>query len=109
MSVARTTVRLIATAVASVALVGAAAMPALADGHDGDHNRSYSHSHSNGAWRDHGRDHGRFGHWDRGRHHTWYGNHGRDRDRLGRLLRELGHRHYWQADRYRHDHHIGRR
>jgi hypothetical protein len=84
MSVSRTTVRLIATCVASGALVGAAAMPALAAGadHDRDNGRSYSHSH----WSDHDRD-GRFGDrdrgWDRGqgRHHGWYSHRHHDHDR----------------------------
>ncbi|MEU6575179.1 hypothetical protein [Streptomyces sp. NPDC046805] len=69
MSVSRTAVRLIATFVASGALVGAAALPALAAGHDGDNGRSYSHS----SWGDDDDRDGRFGDWDRGWH--------RDRDR----------------------------
>lgn len=82
MSVSRTTVRLIATWVASGALVGVAAMPALAagHGHDRDHGRSYSHSHRGDRDRHFGdRNRG----WDRdqGRHHGWYSERHRDHDR----------------------------
>jgi hypothetical protein len=86
-------------------------MPALADGHDHDNERSYSRTYPSNAFRhghDHGRDHGRFGHWDRGRHHGWYGYHGRERDRLGFWLGVLGHSHGLYGDRH-HGHYLGRR
>ncbi|WP_406438476.1 hypothetical protein OHB00_27430 [Streptomyces sp. NBC_00631] len=98
MSVSRTMARLIATCVASGALVGAAAIPALAagPGHDRDHGRRYSHSHR-------GDDHdGRFGdhdrYRDRGWHHGW--DHDRDRDR-DRDRDWRGH-HGWDRDRIGH-------
>ncbi|MGW3508677.1 hypothetical protein [Streptomyces sp. NPDC000994] len=80
MSVSRTALRLLATCVASGALVGAAALPALADGdHDRDNGRSFSHSRpveGVGFGRDYDR---RRGHFDdryryRGWHHGWYNN-----------------------------------
>ncbi|MFF4764015.1 hypothetical protein [Streptomyces sp. NPDC001292] len=80
MSVSRTALRLIATCVASGALVGAAALPALAaGGHDRDNERSFPHSRSAEDVRiDHDHD-GRRGHFDdryryRGWHHGWYNN-----------------------------------
>lgn len=79
MSVSRTTVRLIATFVASGALVGAAALPALAAGagHDRDGGRAYSHSRGDDRDRD-----GRFGDHDRDRDRGWHRwDHDRDRDR----------------------------
>ncbi|MFE2566868.1 hypothetical protein [Streptomyces mirabilis] len=85
MSVSRTTVRLIAICMASGALVGAAAMPALADqgGHDRDSGRSYSYRHTSDAVRgdrDHDRDRDRFGDRDRDRRHGWYGDQHRHHD-----------------------------
>ncbi|MFE1310567.1 hypothetical protein [Streptomyces sp. NPDC058755] len=107
MSVSRTTVRLIATCVASGALIGAAAMPALAAGadHDRDNGRSYSHSHRSGYHHD-----GHFGDRDRG----W----GRDWDRRGwddrgwgrGRDRDQGWHHGWYSDRHRdHDRYLGHR
>ncbi|MEU6217896.1 hypothetical protein ABZ845_10300 [Streptomyces sp. NPDC047022] len=109
MSVSRTALRAIATAVASAALVGAAAMPALADG--GGHHRGnrigYSHGYRPIGFRGHhDGDHDRFGYWDRGRYHRWYGTY--DRDDLGDLLRLLALRHGWYGDRYHHGHYWGR-
>ncbi|MFF8425812.1 hypothetical protein ACF07Y_11695 [Streptomyces sp. NPDC016566] len=121
MSVSRTTVRLIATFVASGALVGAAAMPALAAGadHDRDNGRSYSHGyrsdrHHDGHFgdrdwdrgRDWDRDRDRGRDWDRGR--GWDGDRGwgRDRDRD----RDRGWHHGWYPDRHRdHDRYFGHR
>ncbi|MER6067087.1 hypothetical protein [Streptomyces sp. NPDC001792] len=111
MSVSRTTIRLLATCVASGALVGAAALPALAAGsdHDRDNGRSYSHSY----WSGHDHD-GRFGYrdrWDRDRDGGWRW----DRDR-GCWVRDWGwHRdhgwhHGWYGDRHRdHDRYFGHR
>ncbi|MFE2699172.1 hypothetical protein [Streptomyces mirabilis] len=72
---------------ASGALVGAAAMPALADqgGHDRDIGRSYSYRHISDAVRgdrdhDHDRDRDRFGDRDRDRRHGWYGDQHRHHD-----------------------------
>ncbi|MEU6217892.1 hypothetical protein ABZ845_10280 [Streptomyces sp. NPDC047022] len=102
MSVARTTVRLIATGVASVALIGAAAMPALADGHGQgfDNHSRFSHDfggpgHGFGG-RDNDRDFRGIGRWDHGRY--YYRSH--NRDRFGHWLWFLAPRHSW--DRYRH-------
>ncbi|MFE2095891.1 hypothetical protein [Streptomyces sp. NPDC059468] len=119
MSVSRTTVRLIATFVASGALVGAAAMPALAAGadHDRDNGRSYSHGyrsdrHHDGHFGDRDWDRGRDWDrdrdrdWDRGR--GWDGDRGwgRDRDRD----RDRGWHHGWYPDRHRdHDRYFGHR
>ncbi|MEU9454798.1 hypothetical protein [Streptomyces sp. NPDC048277] len=105
MSVSRTAVRLIATFVASGAIVGAAALPALAVGADHDHGfgRSYSHDRwdgrdHDGHFRDRDRRHGWDRNWDRDRHHGW--DRGWDRDR----------RHGWDNDRYRdHDRYFGHR
>ncbi|MEU8589004.1 hypothetical protein AB0C59_18675 [Streptomyces sp. NPDC048664] len=103
MSVARTTVRLIATCVASAALVGAAAMPALADGHGHGLDNRDRVSHSYGGY-DHDRggdrDLRRFGHWNHGRY--YYRHH--NRDRWGQWWWDLAPRHGW--DRYHH--HYGR-
>ncbi|MFH8772891.1 hypothetical protein ACIF83_33865 [Streptomyces sp. NPDC085866] len=94
MSVSRTAARLIATCVASGALVGAAAMPALAAGvgHDRDNGRVYSDSHRgdhDGHFGDRGWDRDRgWGH-DRDRDRGWH--HGWDRDR--------GWHHGWDRDR----------
>ncbi|GAA5006718.1 hypothetical protein [Streptomyces siamensis] len=107
MSVSRTTVRLIATFVATGALVGAAAMPALAAGagHDRDNGRGYSHSdrgdrHHDGHFgdRDRGWDRGEHRGWDRDRHHRWDRDrhHGWDRDRD----RDRGWHHGWDRDRH---------
>ncbi|MGW3495919.1 hypothetical protein [Streptomyces sp. NPDC001020] len=101
MSVSRTAARLIAALAATGALVGAAAMPAMAVGHDRDNGRSYhldvrsGHDHDGryGDW--YHRHHGRYHHphwypgwyndrpWDR--YHGWYGDRYRDHD----------HRHYF--------------
>jgi len=91
MSVSRTTARLIAAFVASGALIGAAAMPAMAADHDRDRGRSYQHiridEHDGHHGRFTDRDHRRHGwynsrHWgrDHGRHHGWYGDRYLDRD-----------------------------
>jgi hypothetical protein len=101
MSVSRTAVRLIATCVASGALVAAAAMPALAAGgdHDRDHGRSYSHS----RWSGHDHD-GRFG--DRDRHHGWSRHHDRGRHwHHGWYGEHRG----WYGEHRGHDRHPGRR
>ncbi|WP_159024951.1 hypothetical protein [Streptomyces sp. CB01373] len=85
MSVSRTALRLIATCVASGALVGAAALPALAAGADHDGARNLPQSQRADLFRidhDHDRDdrHGHFGDRDRDRdrdrawHHGWYNN-----------------------------------
>ncbi|MEU3345080.1 hypothetical protein ABZ723_08760 [Streptomyces sp. NPDC006700] len=85
MSVSRTALRLIATCVASGALVGAAALPALAADSDHDGARNLPQSQRADLFRidhdrDHDRDHdGRRGHYgDRDRyrswHHGWYNN-----------------------------------
>ncbi|MFF8944385.1 hypothetical protein ACF1A5_19360 [Streptomyces sp. NPDC014864] len=117
MSVSRTTVRLIATFVASGALVGAAAMPALAagSGHDRDSGRGYSQSYRSdhdrhyGDWdrdgdRDRGRHHDRD--WDRRWDHRW--DHRWDRDWDHRWNR--GWHHGWYNDRrWDHDRYPGRR
>jgi hypothetical protein len=85
MSVSRKAARLIAAFVASGALVGAAAMPAMATGHDRDNGRSYHHHDGRSGDRDH-RHHGRF----HNRH--WGHDHGRY---LGRYNnRHWGHDHY---------------
>lgn len=87
MSVSRNVLRLIATCVASGALVGAAALPALADGRS--HPHSYrphtvvgDYDHSSDRARGWGRHHGwhrgphhghdRFGNWGPRRHHGWF-------------------------------------
>lgn len=117
MSVSRTTLRLIATCVASGALVGAAALPALAagTGPDRDNGRAYSHSRwsdRDGRFDDRDRDRdrdrgGRHG-WDRDRNHDrdryrdWRGHRGWDHDRIGRPG--------WYGDRHAdHDRYHGRR
>ncbi|MFF3663884.1 hypothetical protein [Streptomyces olivochromogenes] len=120
MSVSRTTVRLIAICMASGALVGAAAMPALADqgGHDRDNGRSYSHRHTSDAVRGdrgHGGDRDRGWYRDRGhdRDRGWYRDHDRDRDRFGDHDRDRdrfgdrdrGRRHGWYDDQHRHHDH----
>ncbi|MEW2497740.1 hypothetical protein ACWEQU_22875 [Streptomyces nodosus] len=77
MSVFRTTARLIATCVATGALVGAAAMPALAQ----DSHRSSAvrvdHDHDRGLYGGFGRDGGRHHGWNYGhhRHHFGWGHH----------------------------------
>ncbi|MGW1893264.1 lamin tail domain-containing protein [Streptomyces sp. NPDC002004] len=90
MSASRTTARLVATCLAAGALVGAAALPALADGHDhdrgdrhisdrGDRHGDDRHGDDRDGWDRHGDD--RDG-WDRdGRDHgdRWGNDHGRDR------------------------------
>ncbi|MET7380697.1 hypothetical protein ABZT08_18060 [Streptomyces sp. NPDC005526] len=99
MSVSRTTVRLIATFVASGALVGAAAMPALAagSGHDRDSGRGYSQSYRiehdrHFGDRDRDGDRGRHHDRDRGRHHD----RDHDRDWDHRWDRRWNHR--WDRD-----------
>jgi hypothetical protein len=103
MSVSRTTIRLIATCVASGALVGATAMPALASGvgHDRDNGRGYSHSH----WTD--RDHdGRFGDRGRDRARGWDWGRGRDRERGWGW--DQGRHHGWYSERHEdHDRYFG--
>ncbi|MEV6987917.1 hypothetical protein AB0N87_01555 [Streptomyces sp. NPDC093228] len=100
MSVARTTVRLMATCVASAALIGAAAMPALADGHgQGFDNRGrFSHSAaSHGGDRyGHDRDLRRYGRWDHGKY--YYRSH--NRDRFGHWLWFLAPRHVWDRSHH---------
>ncbi|MGW1893565.1 hypothetical protein ACWCP6_25445 [Streptomyces sp. NPDC002004] len=111
MSVSRTTVRLIATCVASGALVGMAAMPALADGgsHDRDNGGSYSRSHRPGDnWGDHHGDRNRGWYGDRYRDHRHlpYG----DRDRFGDWILGWGLQHGWHGDLHHgHNHYPGRR
>ncbi|MFJ9863395.1 hypothetical protein [Streptomyces sp. NPDC101165] len=121
MSVSRTTVRLIATFVASGALIGAAAMPALAAGgdHDRDNGMSYSHSYRSGHHHDdHFGDRG----WDRGRgwdgdrgwdgHRGWDRSRGWDGDRGWDRGwdRDQGRHHGWYSDRHRdHDRYFGHR
>ncbi|MEU2926002.1 hypothetical protein ABZ636_13295 [Streptomyces sp. NPDC007251] len=98
MSVSRTAVRLIATCVASGALVAAAAMPALAAGgdHDRDNGRDYSHS----RWSGHDHD-GRFGDRDGGRHWGWHHDRG---------WHSGWHRHHgWYGEHWGHDRYPGRR
>ncbi|MFF4211219.1 hypothetical protein ACFYZE_18065 [Streptomyces sp. NPDC001796] len=122
MSVSRTVLRLIAACVASGALVGAAALPALADGGSRirEQGRSYAQSDRPDAVGDHGRDHDRgYGHrhghdrdhfhgWDRGHHHGWYGDRHHDR-RLGDWLRDRGRHHGWYGEQRYHGHHAHRR
>ncbi|MEV6741730.1 hypothetical protein AB0N14_34450 [Streptomyces sp. NPDC051104] len=124
MSVSRTALRLIAACVASGALMGAAALPAFADGgsHIREQGRSYAHSDGLDTVRDHDRDHDRgyrhgHGHdrdrfrgWDRdrGRHHGWYGDRRHDR-RLGGWLRDRGRHHGWYGEQRHHGHHAHRR
>ena len=83
MSVSRKIARLVAACVASGALVGGVAMPAMAADHD-----RYPHSHSDywGHHRHHGY-HGHYGDWDRRWHHGWYWN------------RDHGRYHGWYGDR----------
>ncbi|MFJ2306255.1 hypothetical protein [Streptomyces sp. NPDC087787] len=105
MSVSRTALRLIATCVASGALVGAAALPALAAGADHDGARNLPQSQRADLFRiDHDHDrgdrdgrHGHFGDRDRNRawHHGWYNNRPWYR-----------HHHGWYGDRH---HFPGRR
>ncbi|MCW7941346.1 hypothetical protein AAW14_04600 [Streptomyces hygroscopicus] len=117
MSASRTTVRLIATFVASAALVGAAALPALADGggHDRDKGRSFSYgyrSHVVGSYHDHVGDRDRDRDGDRDRNRGWSGDRGtaRLRDHFGGWDRNRGRHHGWFGDRHwHHDHHVGRR
>ncbi|MFF3906349.1 hypothetical protein ACFYZJ_10105 [Streptomyces sp. NPDC001848] len=135
MSVSRTALRLIAACVASGALIGAAALPALADG--GGHVRAQgrTHAHSDvlstvaedhdrggqrhldrnhGWYRDrehrHSHDHGRFGgrHGEPGRHHGWYGGRHHDR-RFGDWLRDRSRHHGWYGERQRHHGHYSHR
>jgi len=98
MSVSRTTARLIAAFVASGALVGAAAMPAMAADHDRDR---YGHSHRwEGDW---GRwHHGWYDnrHWG---HHNWYNHRPWEREH-GRYHGWYNHRN-WDRDHY---HYLGR-
>ncbi|MFI1290602.1 hypothetical protein ACIQCF_30750 [Streptomyces sp. NPDC088353] len=106
MSVSRTALRLLATCVASGALVGAAALPSMAAGnHDRDNGRSFPHSRPAEGRFDHDFD-GRLGHFgDRypyraWHHHGWYNN--RHWDRRHGWDRHHG----WYGDRH---HFPGRR
>ncbi|MEU8592094.1 hypothetical protein AB0C59_34765 [Streptomyces sp. NPDC048664] len=110
MSVSRNALRMIATGVASAALVGSAAMPALADGghhHRGDgYGDRFGHSQGFPSFRGHHRDgdYDRFGYWDRGRYYRWQ--HRYDRERMAELLRLLAMRHGWHG--YHHGHYWDR-
>ena len=98
MSVSRMTARLIAAFVASGALIGAAAMPAMAAGHDRDNGRSYHHIRID---RDHDGHRGRVADRDH-RHHGWYN--------IRHWGRDHGRQHGWYGDRHRdRDHYHGRR
>ncbi|MFJ8363466.1 hypothetical protein [Streptomyces sp. NPDC093984] len=138
MSVSRTALRLIAACVASGALVGATALPALADGgshireqgssyahsdrvdtvRGHDHDRGYRHGHDHDrdrfhGWdRDRGRHHGWYGDrhhgWYGDRHHGWYGDRHHDR-RLGDWLRDRSRHHGWYGEQRHHGHHAHRR
>ncbi|MFJ2734857.1 MULTISPECIES: hypothetical protein [unclassified Streptomyces] len=119
MSVSRTALRLIATCVASGALVGAAALPALAAGADHDGARNLPQSQRADLFRiDHDNDrddrHGHFGDRDRDRddRHGHFGDRDRDRDRNrawhhGWYNNRPWYRHHgWYGDRH---HFPGRR
>ncbi|MDR3083160.1 MAG: hypothetical protein LBV60_19965 [Streptomyces sp.] len=98
MSVSRTAARLIAAFVASGALVGAAAMPAMATGHDRATGRSYHVDVRSGH------DHDHYGRSDwHHRHHGWYNNRHWDRD----WNRGWYHNRPWHRDHGRHHHHHG--
>ncbi|MEV5986487.1 hypothetical protein AB0L85_15955 [Streptomyces sp. NPDC052051] len=105
MSVTRKAVRLIAACVASGALVGAAAMPAMAASPDSGRSytqsrqvEGYDHDGHRGHYGDWGRDrhhhHGGYGHrrwdWGHSRHHGGYGHH-RGHGRFG-YFGYFGHR-----------------
>ncbi|MER5570823.1 lamin tail domain-containing protein [Streptomyces goshikiensis] len=79
MSASLTTRRALATVLAAGALIGAAAMPAAADGHGRDNGRNHGRDHVRDH--DHGRDNGRDNGRDQGRGRDHGRDHGRDNGR----------------------------
>jgi hypothetical protein len=115
MSVSRNVVRLFATCVASGALVGAAALPALANAgcHDRDLGRNYSNSYRHDGYRsgyvylgdrDRDRDRGWYSGYDRDRDRGWDNGYDRDRDRGWN--RHHNHHHHGNWGRH-HNHNHG--